>query len=156
MGYYVQIFESDFRLDASKLDEAYKRMCALNDNDGAKTGGSSGGGGVSMKDPRPAGMSYHPARWFAWMDADYPSKCENVNAILTMLGFEVGYDKTGSISHLLYDSKIGAEHMFFAAIADLVDDGSYICWRGEDDGEWRWLFTNGEMVTQTQQTRVWS
>lgn len=156
MGYDVRIFDASFRLDVSKLDEAYERMCALNDYDHIKSGGSRGGNTLTMDDPRPAGMSHHPARWFSWMDADYPSTCANVSDILTMLGFDVVRDSEGSITDLGYDSKIGDEAHFLAVIGDLVDEGSYICWRGEDDEEWRWLFADNTMIVQYNHVTTWS
>jgi len=153
MGYYVQITEQEFFLSKENFDEAYKLMCALNDRDDLKMGGSWGQE-LNADMPRPEGMTYHPSKWFSWMDANYPETCKNLEDILTNLGFEIDKDDSSNIAILTYNSKIGAEGYFFDAIASLVQDGSYVCWRGEDGEEWRWLFTNGKMITQ-QATKTW-
>jgi hypothetical protein len=63
MGYYVRIVNSTARIPAANLDRAYQRMCALNHtHDHVKRGGSWGGGKQT-------------AKWFSWMDADYPATC---------------------------------------------------------------------------------
>ena len=42
MGYYIFLEQSDTVLPKGHQAEAYKRMCALNDDDDAKNGGSFG------------------------------------------------------------------------------------------------------------------
>lgn len=41
--------------------------------------------------------------------------------------------------------KYGDEEIFFKALAPYVESGSYICFMGEDDSEWKWVFDNGEV-----------
>lgn len=151
MGYYVEITGSDFRLPKDKLDEAYELMCALNERDDLKHGGMWGGGGTDGDSHRPAGQSFHPAKWFSWMPADYPSKCKDAADIFRELGFEIEQDGDG-IKVIGYDNKIGQEHLFFEAIGHLVEEGSYITWRGEDNDIWRWFFDGSRM--EIQQARV--
>ena len=147
MGYWVNIIEGAVTIPKANLEEAYKRMCALNDNDAIKRGGQWGGE-VSSESPRPEGMNYHPARWFSWMDADYPSTCADAKAILRELGFELE-DRDGDLFIFGYDSKIGQEELFLDAISDLCTKDSFLVWRGEDGEMWRQEFGSKEMVVKT-------
>lgn len=155
MGYFIETTEAIFEVKKEHFDAAYKALCALNDRDDLKSGGSYGGDGIDSRSSRPAGMDYHPAKWFSWMPADYPAEMKSVKEILEGLGFEVVVDDNGNIANLYYDSKIGNEDHFFEALAPYVTDGSYICWRGEDGREWRWLFNEGAMDWQTLVSKAW-
>jgi hypothetical protein len=135
MGYYVTLTGSDFTIPSDRLDEAY-----------GKTGGSwtAGDDGVSTK----------TEVWFAWMDADYPSKLKTTQEILEALGFECDQCLDGSLNVYGYDSKTGAEDIFIAALAPFVPDGSYMEWQGEDRSMWRILFEKGEVKHQ-EATIIW-
>lgn len=151
MGYYVRTLDdaSEFFMGKEHFDAAYKDMCQLNDLDDMKRGGSWGGEGLTSNDPRPAGMDHHPARWFSWMSADYPSKLKTAPEILQELGFHISYDSDGNINGLSYDDKTGQEDLFLGAIAPYVREASRIVWVGEDGSVWVNDFGgNGEMLTQ--------
>lgn len=156
MGYFVNITNQNFFVPKENFDAAYKAMCALNDRDDLKSGGSWGGNGITSDNPRPEGMTYHPAKWFSWMPANYPAVCKDFLSILKEMGFEYDLDDSGNLGLVHYDNKTGAEGHFFEAIAPFVQDGSFIEWRGEDGSEYRWLFTNGTCSEQTVVTKVWS
>lgn len=146
MGYYVYGVGS-ITIDHDKVDDAYKALCKLNERDDLKRGGSWGGSGSTADHSRPEGLSYHPARWFSWMDADYPSKCKDLIQILEMLGFEVEVDiTTNSCTRydLRYNQKMGQEELFLQALAPYLTDG-YIEWKGEDDSMWKDVFVGGSM-----------
>lgn len=156
MGYFVTITEVDFRIPKQNFQAAYEAMCALNENDDAKTGGRWGGDDIDRNSPRPEGMNYHPARWFSWMPANYPDVCPDAKSVLDKLGFHVAVTDDGSLSIVGYDNKIGSEELFIEALAPFVADGSFICWRGEDGDEWRYLIRDGKMITQRALKRVWA
>jgi hypothetical protein len=147
MGYYVQTLShsTKFFMDKKHFQDAYKAMCALNDNDAVKRGGSFGGEGIDSKSPRPDGMDYHPARWFSWMQADYPKHYSTAPEILEALGFILSYDADGNINSLSYDDKTGQEELFLNAIAPYVRNGSEIVWQGEDGAIYTFSFHEGEM-----------
>lgn len=147
MGYYVRLLNSTAMIPADKVDEAYRVMCALNDRDEFKSGGSYGGEFDSRK-PRPAGMNHHPARWYAWMDANYPETCGSAKDVLEALGFVVGVAEDGSLSIQDYDSKTGAEGLFIDAIAHLVPPGAFMEWQGEEGAMWRWRFDGDRLIQQ--------
>ena len=144
MGYYIDISDSDFFLPKEELDKAYELMCSLNQRDELKSGG---GWSKDLKgsDPRPEGLNYHPAKWFSWMDADYPSKCKTAQSILEELGFNVTVDDEGNITGLYYSNKIGDESYFLAVIVPCVKNDSYIIWRGEDGEMWKYVYINKKM-----------
>lgn len=156
MGYYVRTTRSDFRVKKEKFDAAYKALCELNQRDDLKDGGSyAGPGKVNANSPRPDGMSYHPAKWFSWMDADYPSKCKDLAEVLQQVGFEVYDDAEGNIEALSYDSKTGCEEVFLEALAPFVEKGSFINWTGEEGEQYRHDFDGTEMRTLLG-TTVWT
>jgi len=156
MGYFVNITNQEFFVSKDNFDAAYKAMCALNDRDDLKSGGSWGGDGITSDSPRPEGMTYHPAKWFSWMPANYPAVCKDFLSILKEMGFEYDLDDSGNLALVHYDNKTGAEGHFFEAIAPFVQDGSFIDWRGEDGDEWRWAFDGVTAKTLSCVKRIWA
>ena len=141
MGYHVSIDNSTCVLPKEHWEEAYKRLCALNDKNNLKNGGSY-----------PRSSDYTPDKahqdiWFTWMEWNYPEICKDVKEIFKMLGFEIEIYDNGDIGILGYDNKIGQEDLFFKTIGDLLKGEIY--WTGEDGGKWRWVFSNGRMIEQT-------
>lgn len=144
MGYYVNIEDADFVIPVENLDAAYQAMCDLNKRDELKTGGSWG--------PREDGTYGQIAKFFAWMDADYPSKCKDAGDVLDALGFVTEEAANGDLHIWGYDSKTGNEEHFLDAIAPFVKPGSFLEWRGEDGYMWREDY-DGE-TRQIRQGRV--
>ena len=126
MGYYVRLEESTAVLPKKHQAEAYRRMCALNDNDDLKQGGSIGPDGEE--------------KWFSWMDPNYPDTCADAKAILADLGFWFPdlSDKSDDLVFEDYDSKAGQEDLFIFTIGNLMT--GYMVWSGEDGDKWRWEF----------------
>jgi hypothetical protein len=120
MGYYIFLEDSTAVLPKVYQAEAYKRMCALNDTDEGKTGGS--------KDEK----------WFAWMDPNYPDTCADAKAILTDLGFWFDENEDGDLLFTEYDSKMGQESEFLRCIGDLLR--GEMVWRGEEHDLFRYTF----------------
>lgn len=155
MGYYIQTTESQIHVSAKNFQDAYRAMCSLNNNDNIKRGGRWGGDGIDRNEPRPEGATFHPARWFSWMPADFPNVCKTFQEVMESLGFHCTYnEESGDLVHLTYDNKRGQEELFLNAIAPYVAKGSYIAFRGEDDNEWR-LFFDGVGMTTQNATKVW-
>jgi hypothetical protein len=145
MGYYVHTTSCSVFLQKELVDDAYRALCELNQHDDLKNGGSYNGDELSACDSRPDGMTYHPARWFSWMDADYPSKCTTLEEVLQEVGFDPYFDYSGSLEALSYDSKTGCEEIFLKALAPFMRNGSYINWRGEEGELYRYEFQEGQM-----------
>lgn len=155
MGYYVNTTEGTVTVPKANLDAAYMALCDLNKHDHLKTGGSWGGDGVDARSPRPAGMDYHHARWFSWMDANYPETCADAKAIMEMVGFWCDYDDDGNLRILSYDNKTGSEQEFIGALSPFCAEGSFFTWRGEEGEQWREYYGGDEVRTQTA-TVVWN
>lgn len=148
MGYYVRTIEQDIFLPKVHFDAVYKEMCKLNDHDELKRGGGWGGidSSITSQSPRPEGMNYHPAKWFSWMDANYPETCLSMEEVLTSLGFELRFDDEGNLIAMFYDNKTGQEELFIETMAPFMKDGSYIHWAGEDDYYWETRFESGAII----------
>jgi hypothetical protein len=134
MGYYVKIVKSTACIPAANLQRAYEKMCALNvthDND--KRGGSWGGGKQT-------------AKWFSWMDADYPNTCHDAKEVLEALGFETEYNDDGDLLITGYDSKSGQEDLFLESIID--EATGVVAWKGEEGEEWKTQFNGDSVVDQ--------
>lgn len=153
MGYYVTAIEGRVVIPKENISKAYDAMCALNDNDNLKRGGQWGGD-LSKDDDRPAGLNYHPARWFAWMDANYPETCPDAVSVLRALGFDDAHiTDSGDLSFSDYDSKSGQEELFLEAVSPLCREGSYLVWKGEDDSMWRQDF-GSKMLTRSAEVSI--
>ena len=124
MGYYVRLEESTAVLPKKHQAEAYRRMCALNDNDDLKQGGCFGPDGEE--------------KWFSWMDSNYPDTCADAKAILADLRFWFDENEDGDLLFTEYDSKAGQEDLFIFTIGNLMT--GYMVWCGEDGDKWRWEF----------------
>jgi hypothetical protein len=136
MGYFVKIVESSYYIPAENVEQAYKRFVELNDDDIIKRGGGGHNDwNVSIYDPRPNGLNYHPAKWFSWMGPDFPSECKNASDVLIALGFDIMNGEDGEGIFITgYDNKSGQEDIFLDAIYDL--SRGVIKWIGEDDQTW--------------------
>lgn len=147
MGYYVQGY-GNITIQKSNEEKAYQAMCALNDLDHLKRGGSWSAL-TDADGSRPSGMGFHPNRWFSWMDPNYPETCQDFLSVLNDLGFGVEVDSVSN-GHtdyrVSYDNKSGQEDLFLEAIAPYVEGGS-IEWFGEDGERWLNKFENGTMAT---------
>ena len=135
MGYYVNIKSVDWLLPVVHEDAALQALKELNSssNDHLKRGGSFSGGKRTEV-------------WFSWMPKDYDKTVTTVYEVLDMLGFETEVLPEGTRIRA-YDSKTGQEDLFLDAIAEFVEPGSFIEWRGEDGAFWRNDFDGKTMRT---------
>ena len=126
MGYNVKITYSNAAIPAHNLEEAYKRMCALNVTHHDKKYGGKFKNGEYVE------------RWFSWMSPNYPNELDTAEEILEELGFETEYLSDGTLAILDYDGKQGQEELFMESIHDLTY--GRIEWIGEDNGRWTMTF----------------
>lgn len=143
MGYYVEILESTFRIQAEHLDAAHAAMCQLNHKvpNKHKRGGSWPG-----KEKAPEfGPNEHC--WFSWMGWNYHETCEDAQAILEELGFETFFNDEGDLCVEYFNSKTGQEDVFLEAISPLSK--GYIVWRGEEGDIWGETY-GGEKVIRKE------
>lgn len=52
------------------------------------------------------------------------------------------------------DKKMGQEEQLFAAIAPVVEDGSFVNVTDQDGEEWRWFWENGKFFSEEVQEKV--
>lgn len=132
MGYFVSITDAEFLIKKKNLIHAYKAMCALNNIDSLKGGGSWHDGKMTE-------------RWFAWMPKDYPDEYKTAQEIFENLGFDCQLLTDGDLIITGYDSKVGDEALFIDACSQFVEDGSYMTWQGESGEYFQWRFVDGKM-----------
>jgi hypothetical protein len=149
MGYYVS-GSGSFIIRHNKVVPAYEALCRLNNYDDLKRGGKY------PESERPDGATFHPGKWFSWMDADYPSVCSNLWELLDHIGFYVtGYPGCPATPlheepaemyeiYVEYDSKLGQEELFLEVLFHFVEIGR-IEFVGEDQERWSVGAENGEV-----------
>lgn len=147
MGYYAT-GEGSIVIPAEKLTDAYNALVELNKHDELKTGGHFGAGVSEGKPANSTSVAKNPNRWFSWMDWNYDEVCSTAGEILEEVGFQTEETPDDGLELFYYDSKSGAEDHFINAIAPFVNEGSTMEWTGEDGEKWRWVFENGEMITE--------
>jgi hypothetical protein len=130
MGYYIDLVNADLFIPAANLEEALRRLKALNHKPGVEKQGGSWG---TLAD----GTWGTKAKWFSWMDADYDQHVSSAGEVFEMLGFETYEDELG-LRLEGYSSKIGQEELFLDEVADLFEPGAFAEWRGEDGAMWKW------------------
>ena len=156
MGYYVTLESSNCYLTAEHKEEAYKRLCELNNHNDFKRGGSFGAveptASVGTEDrPAPPHNAPREDRWFSWCEWNYQEICKDAEAILQMIGFETDASN-GDIHIYSYDSKTGQEDLFLATICDLLI--GEMEWRGEDGNQWMFRY-GGEKPQRFYAQTTW-
>lgn len=143
MGYYVNTTDCDFTIRRENYGEAYRLLCALNARDELKRGRRYPASLV-----RPEGsksIARDPNVWFSWMPWNYDEVYGSAVEILNAVGFEV-VEGEGGICYVSYDCNSGCEEEFMAALAPVVEKGSYIEWQGEEpDDLYRYEFDGDKM-----------
>jgi len=135
MGYYVSLTNVNAVIPKDNLLNAYRRLCALNERNDLKRGGSFYAG--AEKPLRGA----HKDVWFSLMDWNYPDVYDDAEGILRAVGFDLYINDDGDLVFTGYDEKTGCEDVFVDAIAQyLVSDDELpvqFVWTGEDQRIWR-------------------
>ena len=125
MGYYVNIESSTFMIQKKDYEDAYVAMCALNQFDNVKRGGSY------HKDKLTGAVTEN--KWFSWMSPNYPDTLLTTIEILEEIGFELNTSDTG-LEICSYDNKTGQEDLFLEACCPWASGEIY--WNGEDGDRW--------------------
>jgi hypothetical protein len=144
MGYYVETTEMYAVIPADRMDDAYRRLCALNHSPTAdKHGGAIQGGKIVSS-------------YFSWMEADYDEKYKDAVEILNQVGFTDTYtDENGDLVLGGYNNKTGDEDQFINSISPCFTEDSFINWRGEDAEMYRWELGNASIMVK-EASVVWS
>lgn len=154
MGYYVTLTKTNASIPADKLDEAYRILCDLNNDNTLKNGSVLG---HDEKD------GPHEGIWFSWMEWNYPEVYDNAVDILRAVGYDIFIDtwdyqdpeqshRKGAVYFTGYDEKHGCEDVFAEALLPVLvsDDDQPIQfqWTGQDGELWRKIAVDGTFVTQ--------
>lgn len=123
MGYYVNTTDCDFTIKKESYGEAYRLLRELNAHDELKRGGCHPANLDRPEDSK--SVARNPNVWFSWMPWNYDEVYGSAVEILEAVGFAVEEDE-GGICFVSYDGKNGCEEEFMAALAPVVERGSYI------------------------------
>jgi hypothetical protein len=147
MGYYIRTPQTSFAIHMENISRFFNLVDNLMSDENIEENGHGG----SQTDGRKT------ASWYSWVNTDAVRRAVSDRDI-RMVFQEWGYDlehtnEEDGVMHFYLDirngdAKIGDEETFFAAIAPVVEDGSFIDVRGEDDAEWRWMWENGKFYSQ--------
>jgi len=147
MGYYIRTPQTSFAIRMENISRFFDLVDNLMSDENIEENGQGG----SQTDGRKT------ASWYSWVNTDAVRRAVSDRDI-RMVFQEWGYDlehttEENGVMHFYLDirngdAKIGDEETFFAAIAPVVEDGSFIDVRGEDDAEWRWMGENGKFYSQ--------
>lgn len=147
MGYYIKTKYTHFAIRTADLPRFFELVGNLMTDENIEkygNGGSYANGGKT-------------AAWFSWVSTEEVRKAvedRDISRVFAEWGYEL--DETHEMDGIQYyrldirngEAKIGDEEKFFAAIAPVVVDGSFIDVEGEDDAEWRWTWEYGKFYSQ--------
>jgi len=147
MGYYISTPNTHFSVRTADLPKFFDLVTELMKDETVERLGN--GGSYSNK--------AKTASWYSWVDTQRVRdaiEANDIERVFEEWGYELRFlhDHDG-ISYYRLDirdgnAKIGDEEKFFAAIAPVVVDGSYLDCEGEDGEEWRWMWENGKFFSQ--------
>ncbi|MGA1739113.1 MAG: hypothetical protein ACO4AM_07520 [Candidatus Nanopelagicaceae bacterium] len=147
MGYYIRTPNTSFAIRTENLPRFFDLVSNLMSDENIEENGQGGSwsGGVKRQG------------WYSWVSTDKVRRAvldRDIHAVFEEWGYDleitVEYD---GVTNFFLDirggeAKIGDEETFFAAIAPVVEDGSFLDVKGEDDEEWRWMWENGKFYSQ--------
>ena len=147
MGYYISTPNTHFSVRTADLPKFFDLVTELMKDETVERLGN--GGSYANKEKT--------ASWYSWVDTQRVRdaiEAKDIERVFDEWGYELRFlhDHDG-ISYYRLDirdgnAKIGDEEKFFAAIAPVVVDGSYLDCEGEDGEEWRWMWENGKFFSQ--------
>lgn len=136
MGYFITSYEIDVKISVSKADAALIEMKRINgpEFDQYKCGGDG-----------------QRVKWYSWMPESF-DEFKTIDEFLECVGFEGTKRDSDFVTLGHYDKKTGSEDVFMHFLAPFIEAGSFINWRGEDGGMWRWEFDGTTVERKTAQT----
>ena len=92
---------------------------------------------------------------FAWVETEDILGATSLAEAMEAFRWPVEHDGDGNITAISFaGEKLGDDEHFFGALAEFVDDGSFIEMHGEDGSMWRWIFSGGKL-TEKHATVSW-
>lgn len=148
MGYYIRTPQTSFAIRTENLPRFFELVANLMSDENIEEnghGGSWNGNGAKMRG------------WYSWVNTDNVRNAvvdRDISGVFKEWGYDLEFtsEYEGVCNYYLDirggDAKIGDEETFFAAIAPVVEDGSFLDVTGEDDAQWRWMWENGKFYSQ--------
>ena len=147
MGYYISTPDTHFSVRTADLPKFFDLVTELMKDETVERLGN--------------GCSYvnkeKTASWYSWVDTKRVRdaiETKDIERVFEGWGYELRFlcdhDCISYYRLVIRNghAKIGDEDKFFAAIAPVVVDGSYLDCEGEDGEEWRWMWENGKFFSQ--------
>ena len=147
MGYYISTPNTHFSIRTSDLPQFFDLVGNMMSDANIEENGNGGSYSEGKQ----------TAYWYSWVDTENVRKAvaeKDIEKIFEEWGYELRFtNESDGVSYYRLDirqgeAKIGDEEKFFAAIAPVVVDGSFLDVLGEDDSQWRWMWENGKFFSQ--------
>jgi len=147
MGYYISTPNTHFSVRTADLPKFFDLVTELMKDETVDRLGNGGSYANKAK----------TASWYSWVDTQRVRdaiEAKDIERVFGEWGYELHFvHEHDEVSYYRLDirdgnAKIGDEEKFFAAIAPVVVDGSYLDCEGEDGEEWRWMWENGKFFSQ--------
>lgn len=153
MGYYIQTPWTHFAIRTDNLPRFFDLVSNLMSDENLEENGRGGSYANGCK----------TQSWYSWVSTENVRKAvadRDIVRIFEEWGYELDHIGTTNDENIYRldirggDAKIGDEETFFAAIAPVVVNGSYLDVRGEDGAEWRWVWENGKFYSQDVESKT--
>ena len=133
MGYCMSQEHAEFHIAKSNHEPALKKLKDLMTRTDLMRGG--------------ARISGVWVKHFSWVSTEDVLGATSLADAMEAFRWSVEHDAEGNITSISFaGEKLGDDAHFFGAIAEFVDDGSFIEMLGEDGARWRWIFSGGKVV----------
>lgn len=131
MGYCIEMTESKFAIKKENFDKALQALKAVFIPE-------------NMTCYNYIGDKQNPH--FSWVNTKPVLESTKIGSALEEIRYIPTYNDNGDICDVEFTGeKSGDEKVFFKALAPYVESGSYLCFKGEDENTWKWIFDNGKV-----------
>jgi len=139
MGYYIKSHGNQFKIRKSNLDKFFEIVSNLMSSETMQRYASGGSYSNGEK------TNY----WYSWVDSKAVEEAINnrdIFAFFEAWRYEISHNGFEEFENFICtnlnprdgEQKIGDEELLFAAIAPVVENGSFIEIIGEDNAQWKW------------------
>lgn len=156
MGYYITLMNSHFVIRQSNLPKFFDLVGRMVTDENIEKNAS----GYSLL---ANGTKTHHYSWISTDRLRNAIASNNMTNVFEQFRYSIEFSH--SVGEMNFyrirfadnnggDQKIGDEEKLFAAIAEIVEDGSFIDIQGEDNLRWRWIWENGKFFQQDEEDIV--
>lgn len=139
MGYCIEMTESKFTIKKENFENALKSLKAVFVPENMNCYDYING------------KKYHH---FSWVNTRTVLESINIVEALEEIRYAPQFDQDSNICNVEFiGEKYGDEQIFFDALVPYVENGSYLCFKGEDGDTWRWIFNDGSV--QLEENVLW-